>query len=95
MADAIQRTSSIPVPDFVTAKGTQNPLPLTSPAERTKVDDKVTQANGETNQDKFEAYLNQSSISTLEKQQPGRTFDPADDIVANSVYSQPNDKTQF
>lgn len=95
MVDSIQRTSSLPVPDFVTAKGKQDPLPLNSPAEHGKVDDKVKLANGEANEEKFEAYLNQSSISTLEKAQQSSEFDPAGDIVANSVYTQPNDKTQF
>ena len=92
MVDSIQRTSSVPVPDFVTAKGKQNPLPINSPAEQGKVDDKVKLANGETNEEAFEAYLNQSGISTLEKAQQSGEFDPAGDITANSVYTQPNDR---
>ena len=95
MVDSIQRTSSVPVPDFATAKGKQNPLPINSPAEHGKVDEKVKLANGQANEETFEAYLNQSSISTLEKAQQSGEFDPAGDITANSVYTQPNDKTQF
>jgi hypothetical protein len=95
MVDSIQRSSSVPVPDFVTAKGKQNPLPINSPAEQGKVDDKVKLANGQANGDAFEAYLNQSEISTLEKAQQSGEFDPAGDIAANSVYTQPYDKTQF
>ncbi|WP_378941120.1 hypothetical protein [Mesorhizobium sp. ANAO-SY3R2] len=95
MVDSVQRTSSLPVPDFVTARGTQSPLPLNSPAEHRKVDDKVKSANTEAGADRFEDYLNQASISTLEKAQRSAEFDPAGDIVANSVYTQPNDKTQF
>jgi len=95
MVDSIQRSSSTPVPDFVTAKGTRDPLPLASPAERAKVDDKANLAKNQTEQDKFEDYLNQSSISALEKAQTSNTFDPVNDIVANSVYTQPKDKTQY
>jgi hypothetical protein len=95
MVDSVQRSSSIPVPDFVTAKGTRDPLPLASPAERAKVDDKVNQATSQTSRDTFEDYLNQSDISALEKAQKGSTFDPVSDIVANSVYTQPKDKTQY
>lgn len=95
MVDSVQRTSSVPVPDFVTAKGTQNPLPVTSPAERGKVDDKVKLANSQANQDNFEAYLNQSGITTLDRERRSGEFDPVGDIVANSIYTQPKDKTQF
>ncbi|MGQ3214500.1 MAG: hypothetical protein ACT6U0_16505 [Shinella sp.] len=95
MVDSVQRSSSIPVPDFVTAKGSRDPLPLTSPAERTKVGDKANRANSQTSRDAFEDYLNQSGISSLEQAQKGGTFDPVNDIVANSVYTQPKDKTQY
>ena len=56
MVDSIQRSSSTPVPDFVTAKGTRDPLPLASPAERAKVDDKANLAKNQTEQDKFERF---------------------------------------
>lgn len=95
MVDSVQRSSSTPVPDFVTTKGTRDPLPLASPAERTKVDDKANLAKSQTDQDKFEDYLNQSGVSALEKAQTSNTFDPVSDIVANSVYTQPKDKTQY
>lgn len=95
MVDSVQRTSSIPVPDFVTAKATQNPLPVSSSAERVKVDDKVKLADGQANQDQFEEYLNQSGITTLDREQLSGEFDPVGDIVANSIYTQPKDKTQF
>lgn len=96
MVDSIQRSSSNPLPRFQTEQGSQDPLPLNAPKETNRVAEEVKEADGERNQANFEDYLNQTSITTLEKaQQKTDTFDPVEDVVASSVYTQPNDKTQF
>lgn len=95
MVDSVQRGNSVPVPPFQTEQGAHNPLPLNAPKELNRVDEAAGQADGDTQSDGFEAYLNQSSITTLEKNQASNRFDPVKEIVAGSVYTQPDDKTQF
>lgn len=95
MVDSVQRNSSIPVQPFHTEQGVHNPLPLNAPKELNRVDDAVKQADSDKQDDGFEDYLNQSSITTLEKNQASNRFDPVSEIVAGSVYTQPDDKTQF
>lgn len=86
MADPIQRTSSLPVPDFQTPKGGQDPLPLNAPKETRRVDDRVRDADVQKLSDGFEAYLNETAITTLEKTQRSASFDTAAEIAEASVY---------
>lgn len=92
MVDSIQRTSSVAIPEFQTGEGQKDPLPLDAPKERARTDErmKATSAQGEA--ERFEAYLNQTSISTLEKNQQAGRFDPAREITADSPYGQPAHK---
>ncbi len=86
MVESIQKTSSLPVPDFHTQKGAKDPLPLNAPNEARRRDDTVRDAAARDRQDGFEAYLNETSITTLEKAQRGASFDTAAEIAAASVY---------
>ncbi len=96
MVDSIQRSSSNPLPRFQSEQGSQDPMPLDAPKEMNRVAENVKRTDGERNDADFEDYLNQTGISTLEKsQQQNKTFDPVEDVVASSVYAQPDDKTQF
>lgn len=96
MVDSVQRASSVPVPQFQTEQGAQNPLPLEAPKEQNRLEDLAKSASQTGSSDRFEDYLNQSSITTLEKAQEKTTrFDPAAEIAAASVYAQPNGKTPF
>jgi len=95
MVDSIQKNNTVPVPPYQTGQGVQDPLPKTSPKEIGRVDQEVRTQDEQSDRDGFEDYLNQSGISTLEKQQPKPAFDPVSDVISSSTYSQPNDKTQF
>ena len=95
MVDPLQRTSSVPLPNSQTQQGVHNPLPLDSPKELKRVEEEVKQADAAKKRDSFEDYLDQAGITTLEKTQAGQRFDPVSEITAESVYTQPNDKTQF
>jgi hypothetical protein len=95
MVDPLQRTSSVPLPDSQTQQSVHNPLPLDSPKELKRVEEDVKQSDADKKRDNFEDYLDQAGITTLEKAQAGRRFDPVSEITAESVYTQPNDKTQF
>lgn len=87
MVDSVQKTSLIPLPQHQTTTGQHDPLPLNGQEATKKVDDKQAQTGNETSSSNFEAYLNQQSITALERTQKGSQFDPASDITSSSPYS--------
>lgn len=93
MVDPIQARSSIPLPRQQTGEAARDHLPINSRKDVETVAAGGVQAKQETQRDQFEDYLNQSSVTTLEKVQAGRHFDPVDEITANSVYAQPGGKS--
>jgi len=93
MVDPIQRTSSVPVPQFQTEQGTQDPLPVNAPREQQRVGDDIREDDRQDDGAAFEDYLNDSSIMTLEKAKRGQNVDTAGEIESASVYSQPGQKT--
>lgn len=95
MADPLQRVSSVPLPAFQTQHGKHDPLPVDSPETLERHHEAVEGRDDKEKNDQFEAYLNQSGVTTLEKDQGGGRFDPVSHITADSVYTQPDDKTQF
>jgi hypothetical protein len=96
MVDSVQRQSTVPVPAFQTEQGAHNPLPLNAPKEENRLEDAAKAASRESSADRFEDYLNKSETTLLEKaRDKGLTFDPAAEISAASVYSQPGAKLPF
>lgn len=90
MPDPIQSSSSIPLPLYQTNAGTRDPLPYGSSQDIATQDARTAEANSNTSDDQFQAYLNQSAILALQTQQQNqsREFDPAQDIENSSVYKQ-------
>ncbi len=95
MTDQIQRTSSTPLPTFQTEAGQHQPLPVTAPKTLDRLHEATAKADGDKADDRFEDYLNQGGISVLAKADEGAGFDTVSHITKNSVYSLPDDKTQF
>ena len=95
MVDPLQRTSSVPLPGSQTEQSVHDPLPLDSSKELKRTEEKGKQADADKERDDFEDYLDQAGITTLERAQAGKRFDPVSEITAESVYTQPDDKTQF
>ncbi len=80
MTDPIQRTSTIPLPQFQTNAGDLDPLPTDSPR---RINEDLTQRHD------FAAYLDQSSISNVLLNTRSLLFDTAEEIRQNSVYQHP------
>ena len=93
MVDSIQSRSTVPLPDFQTGKGSQDPLPVNAPKDVKRTGDAAKLDQAETQADSFEDYLNDTSRMTLQKRLDDRGFDPLADIAANSVYAQPSGKS--
>ena len=89
MVDAIQSRSSIPRPLAQTELGSQNRAAIDSPKDSRSEDASASEKRTASSADRFEDYLNQTSITTLEKADRTTAFDPAAEITANSVYAQP------
>lgn len=84
MSDPMMATSSIPIPTYQTMQGTRDPLPVSSP----KLAAATAQSRTEAQQDDFKTYLDQSSITLLEKGR-SRQLDAADMISQTGIYRQP------
>ena len=95
MTDPLQRTSTVPLPAFQTEAGAHDPLPVNSPKYLDRLHDAARKDDEDKDRDRFEAYLNQGGISVLAKNGDGTAFDTASHITKNSIYSLPDDKTQF
>jgi hypothetical protein len=93
MSDPIQRSSSLPVPAYQTLQGSQNPAETSSPKSIQRADDTVVEAKEETRTGNFEDYLNQQSVTTLEKTIETTVFDTASAINKDGVYQQPGVNT--
>lgn len=88
MSDPMMAASSMPVPTYQTMQGTRDPLPVSSPkliekTATTRLDDDRQDAGED-----FKAYLDQTSITLVEKDQRKR-LDAADLISQTSIYQQP------
>lgn len=92
MVDSIQARSSIPLPNTQTGDAFRDPLPVNSRKDVEKVDTRAADTKQNEGIDRFEDYLNQSGVTTLEKSQTSSRFDPVADIMAGSVYAQPGGK---
>lgn len=88
MSDPIQATSSIPLPAYQTLQGTSDPLPVSSPRAIERQADASATARTNEADDAFKAYLDQTSITLIERDQ-SRQRDAADLIGDQSVYRQP------
>ena len=93
MADPIQSSSSIPLPSYQTLKGGQDPLPPSSPRALDK--SSTARAKGDADAaDSFKRdYLDQSSVTLVEKAKPKKEADAVDLIQQGSVYGQPGTTT--
>jgi hypothetical protein len=80
MTDSIQRTSTLPLPDFQTNQGDLDPLPTDSPR---RINQDLTQRAD------FAAYLNQSSITNVQLNTRSLLFDTVQEIQQNSAYQHP------
>jgi len=80
MTDPIQRTSTLPLPDFQTNQGDLDPLPTDSP--RRIEEDQIQRED-------FAAYLNQASITNVLANTKSLLFDTVQEIQQNSVYQHP------
>jgi|GEM_PF-5937371 len=83
MVDSIQSTSSIPVPVYQQVKGSLDPLPPDSKEMQARIDQ----------DNKFQDYLDQASISNLEANQQTTEYNVADDIQKKGVYKAPGESS--
>ena len=88
MSDPMQATSSIPIPTYQTMQGTRDPLPVSSPRAMARDVQVETEARADKAGDAFKDYLDQTSITVLERR-TGQQRDAADLISQGSTYLQP------
>ena len=88
MSDPMMAASSIPLPTYQTMQGTRDPLPVSSPKLLDATAGAAAERSADAKQDDFQAYLDQSSITLVEKDRE-RRLDAADLIGQASVYRQP------
>lgn len=86
MSDSIQKTSSNPLPPYQTMTGQHDPLPPAGQEATQKAEDASHADKTSDTTSSFNDYLNQQSITQLEKAQKGAVFDPAADIASNTPY---------
>ncbi|MBC8129911.1 MAG: hypothetical protein H7Y08_06275 [Rhizobiaceae bacterium] len=93
MVDAIQGRSSIPLPATQTEEALNNKPPLNSPRDIADQTAASVETKGETQKDSFERFLNEKSITLLERSQQGTAFDPVAALTSGSVYRDPGEST--
>jgi len=92
MVDSVQRISTVPLPDFQTTHGSHDPAPLEEPREQQRVTNQARGADRDNAEHDFSDYLNETSITMLERAQRNQRFDPVEEITSGSVYAQPKDR---
>ena len=91
MAEMLQGTSSRSLQELQPEPGRRDPLSASQGPER--ADEGANVSSEDAGRDRFEDYLNQASISVLERNQPNVIFDAANQIEAEGTLLQPNQKT--
>lgn len=90
MTDALQASSSLPLPAYQTIQGSHDPLPPSSPQALSKALDTRSADNKADAVDDFKSYLDQSSVTLLAKTETKPEVDTAALISQSSVYSTPD-----
>ena len=89
MPDPIQSSSSIPLPSYQTIQGSHDPLPVSSPRSLDRSAATRAADDGAVRADAFKSYLDQTSITVVERAKPKVQADVVDLINAGNVYAQP------
>lgn len=90
MTDALQASSSLPLPAYQTIQGSHDPLPLSSPQALSKALDARSAGDQADAVDDFKAYLDKTSVTLLAKTETKPEVDTAALISQSSVYSTPD-----
>ncbi len=85
MANPVQPSTTQPLAP------TQQPRP--ADVANDAADDQIAEANRQTSDSVFKAYLDRTSISVLQKAQDSLEFDPVQDIKTKSIYKDSGDST--
>lgn len=89
MTDAIQRSSTIPLPAYQTGQDAKDPVPVSSPraldrSSAARADDDALADAGA-----FKDYLDRTSVTVVEKAKPKHQMDAADMVAQGGVYGMP------